>query len=53
MVVRLSHLQDEGKLKTEHASLTKACCTVKMRETASIAQPCAILPFFRPPQPQH
>src|SRR5882724_6947856 len=38
MVVRLSQLQDEGKLKDEHASLAKAFCTVKMRETVSYAR---------------
>src|SRR5205807_6431329 len=30
MMVRVSQLQDEGKLKDEHASLAKAFCTVKM-----------------------
>jgi glutaryl-CoA dehydrogenase len=38
MVVRLSQLQDEGKLKDEHASLAKAFCTVKMRETVGFAR---------------
>src|SRR5580658_1841314 len=38
MVVRLSQLQDEGKLKDEHASLAKAFCTVKMRETVAYAR---------------
>src|SRR5882672_4767123 len=38
MVVRLSELQDEGKLKDEHASLAKAFCTVKMRETVGYAR---------------
>jgi glutaryl-CoA dehydrogenase len=38
MVVRLSELQDEGKLKDEHASLAKAFCTVKMRETVGFAR---------------
>jgi glutaryl-CoA dehydrogenase len=38
MVVRLSQLQDEGKLKDEHASLAKAFCTVKMRETVGYAR---------------
>ncbi len=37
-VVRLSQLQDEGKLKDEHASLAKAFCTVKMRETVGYAR---------------
>ena len=38
MVVRLSQLQDEGKLKDEHASLAKAFCSVKMRETVGYAR---------------
>jgi glutaryl-CoA dehydrogenase len=38
MVVRLSQLQDAGKLKDEHASLAKAYCTVKMRETVGFAR---------------
>ena len=38
MVVRLSQLQDQGKLKDEHASLAKAFCTVKMRETVGFAR---------------
>ncbi|MES1224599.1 MAG: acyl-CoA dehydrogenase family protein [Bacteroidota bacterium] len=38
MVVRLSQLQDEAKLKDEHASLAKAFCTVKMRETVGYAR---------------
>ena len=38
MVVRLSELQDQGKLKDEHASLAKAFCTVKMRETVGFAR---------------
>jgi glutaryl-CoA dehydrogenase len=38
MVVRLSELQDAGKLKDEHASLAKAFCTVKMRETVGFAR---------------
>jgi len=38
MVVRLSEMQDEGKLKDEHASLAKAFCTVKMRETVGFAR---------------
>jgi glutaryl-CoA dehydrogenase len=38
MVVRLSQLQDEGKLKDEHASLAKAFCTVRMRETVGYAR---------------
>ncbi len=38
MMVRLSQLSDEGKLKDEHAALAKAFCTVKMRETVSWAR---------------
>jgi len=38
MVVRLSELQDEGKLKDEQASLAKAFCTVRMRDTVARAR---------------
>src|SRR5712672_430026 len=38
MVVRLSQMQDEGKLKDHHASLAKAFCTVRMRETVAWAR---------------
>jgi glutaryl-CoA dehydrogenase len=38
MVLRLSQLQDQGKMKDEHASLAKAFCTVKMRETVGHAR---------------
>src|SRR6202008_171996 len=38
MVMRLSQLQDQGKLADEHASLAKAFCTVKMRETVGFAR---------------
>jgi glutaryl-CoA dehydrogenase len=38
LVVRLSQLQDGGKLKDEHASLAKAFCTVKMRESVGYAR---------------
>jgi len=38
MVVRLSTMQDQGILKDEHASLAKAFCTVKMRETVGFAR---------------
>ena len=38
MVVRLSEMQDEGKLKDYHASLAKAFCTVRMRETVAWAR---------------
>jgi glutaryl-CoA dehydrogenase len=38
MVMRLSQLQDQDKLADEHASLAKAFCTVKMRETVGFAR---------------
>jgi len=38
LVVRLSQMQDEGKLADEHASLAKVFCTVKMRETVGMAR---------------
>jgi alkylation response protein AidB-like acyl-CoA dehydrogenase len=38
MVLRLSQLQDEGKLQDHHASLAKAFCTVRMRETVAWAR---------------
>jgi glutaryl-CoA dehydrogenase len=38
LVVRLSQLQDDGKLKDEHASLAKAFCTVRMRESVGYAR---------------
>src|SRR6202030_4248978 len=38
MVVRLSQMQDEGKLQDYHASLAKAFCTVRMRETVAWAR---------------
>jgi len=38
MMVRLSKMQDEGKLKDEHASLAKAFCTVRMRESVGYAR---------------
>ena len=38
MVVRLSQMQDEGKLMDYHASLAKAFCTVRMRETVAWAR---------------
>lgn len=38
MVIRLSDLQDEGKLLDEHASLAKAFCTVRMREAVGWAR---------------
>jgi glutaryl-CoA dehydrogenase len=38
VVLRLSQMQDAGTLKDEHASLAKAFCTVKMRETVGWAR---------------
>lgn len=38
LVVRLSQLQDAGKLTEEQASLAKMFCTVKMRETVGLAR---------------
>ena len=38
MVVRLSQMQDAGTMRDEHASLAKAFCTVKMRETVGYAR---------------
>ncbi|MBC8735578.1 acyl-CoA dehydrogenase [Paraburkholderia sp. UCT31] len=38
LVVRLAQLQDQGKLKDQHASLAKAFCTVRMRETVASAR---------------
>jgi glutaryl-CoA dehydrogenase len=38
MMVRVSQLQDEGRLEDKHASLAKAFCTVKMRETVAHAR---------------
>ena len=38
MVMRLSQMQDEGRLADEHASLAKAFTTVKMRETVGYAR---------------
>ena len=38
MVVRLSQMQDEGKLKDYHASLAKSFCTARMRETVAWAR---------------
>ncbi len=38
MVTRLSHMQDAGIMKDEHASLAKAFCTVRMRETVGYAR---------------
>ena len=38
MMVRLSKMQDEGHLKDEHASLAKAFCTVRMRESVAFAR---------------
>ena len=38
MVVRVSQLQDMGKLTDPHASLAKAFCTIRMRETVAWAR---------------
>jgi glutaryl-CoA dehydrogenase len=38
LVARLSQLQDAGVMNDEHASLAKAFCTVKMRETVGYAR---------------
>jgi glutaryl-CoA dehydrogenase len=38
MVARLSQLQDAGAMTDEHASLAKAFCTVKARETVGLAR---------------
>jgi glutaryl-CoA dehydrogenase len=38
MVMRLSQMQDAGIMSDEHASLAKAFCTVKMRESVGYAR---------------
>lgn len=38
MVVRLSQMQDQGRLKDEHASLAKVFCTTSCREVVSHAR---------------
>lgn len=38
MALRLSQMQDEGLMADEHASLAKAYCTVKMRESVGYAR---------------
>jgi len=38
MVFRLAMLQDQGKLQDQHASLAKAFCTARMRETVAWAR---------------
>ncbi|KJC34724.1 acyl-CoA dehydrogenase family protein [Bradyrhizobium sp. LTSP857] len=38
MMLRLAQLQDEGVMQDEHASLAKAFCTVKCRETVGYAR---------------
>jgi glutaryl-CoA dehydrogenase len=38
LLVRLSQLQDAGELEDQHASLAKAFCTVRMRETVGWAR---------------
>ena len=38
MMLRLSQLDDEGKLGDKHASLAKSFCTARMRETVHWAR---------------
>ena len=38
MVWRLSQMKDAGEMKAEHASLAKAFCTTKTRETVGLAR---------------
>jgi glutaryl-CoA dehydrogenase len=38
MVARLSQMQDAGQMEEEHASLAKAFCTTRMRETVGWAR---------------
>ena len=38
MVLRLSHLQAAGSMRDEHASLAKAFCTTRARETVGLAR---------------
>jgi glutaryl-CoA dehydrogenase len=38
MVMRLSQIQDAGQLEDEQASLAKAFCTARMRETVGWAR---------------
>jgi glutaryl-CoA dehydrogenase len=38
LALRLSQMQDEGVMADEHASLAKAYCTVKMRESVGYAR---------------
>ena len=38
MMLRLAQFQDEGVMRDEHASLAKAFCTVKCRETVGYAR---------------
>ncbi|SRR6266545_4621825 len=38
MMLRLSQLRDQGLMRDEHASLAKAYCTVKCRETVGYAR---------------
>jgi glutaryl-CoA dehydrogenase len=38
MAMRLSQLQDAGEMSDAHASLAKAFCTVRARETAGLAR---------------
>jgi glutaryl-CoA dehydrogenase len=38
MVLRLSQMQETGEMREEHASLAKAFCTAKARETVGLAR---------------
>lgn len=38
LCLRLSQLQDEGRMRDEHAALAKGVCTVRMRETVGWAR---------------
>jgi len=40
MMLRLAQLQDQGLMQDEHASLAKAFCTVKCRETVGMHGNC-------------
>src|SRR4051812_16128026 len=44
MVMRLSQLQDAGQLEDEQASLAKALCTARMRETRCCRDPTGSTP---------
>jgi glutaryl-CoA dehydrogenase len=38
LMIQIARLQDAGKLKMEHASLAKATCSLKMRETVALGR---------------